>query len=61
MDSNERVAEMLRKLTIVQLGLADVPQGQIRKIVGGSMNEINSIVKLVRSGKKERKGNGSGR
>jgi hypothetical protein len=53
-DPAERTAEMLRTLTIVQLGLAGVGQAQIRKIVGGSMGEINGIVKLIRSGKREK-------
>lgn len=48
-----RTVQWLRKLAIVQLGLADVGQAQIRQIVGGSMNEINGIVKLLRSNKKK--------
>jgi hypothetical protein len=48
-DSEERVAELLRTQIVVELGLAGVGQAQIRKIVGGSMNEINAIVKLLRS------------
>jgi hypothetical protein len=51
-DSGERVVELLRSLIIVQLGLAGVGQAQIRKIVGGSMNDINAIVKLLRSGRR---------
>jgi hypothetical protein len=51
-DSGERVVELLRTLIIVQLGLAGVGQAQIRKIVGGSMNDINAIVKLLRSGRR---------
>ncbi|MDO8434764.1 MAG: hypothetical protein Q7S58_20395 [Candidatus Binatus sp.] len=51
-DSGERVVELLRALIIVQLGLAGVGQAQIRKIVGGSMNDINAIVKLLRSGRR---------
>ena len=50
----ERTAELLRTLTIVQLGLAGVGQLQIRKIVGGAIGEINGIVKLLRSNKRER-------
>jgi hypothetical protein len=41
----------------VQLGLAGVGQANIRKIVGGSMNEINGIVKLLRSKKQRTRGN----
>ena len=48
-DPGERMVELLRALIIVELGLAGVGQAQIRKIVGGSMNEINGIVKLLRS------------
>ncbi len=51
-DPAEKTAELFRKLTIVQLGLAGVGQSQIRKIVGGGMGEINSIVKLLRSNKR---------
>ncbi len=57
-DTAVRTAELLRILTIVQLGLAGVGQAQIRKIVGGSMNDINGIVKLLQSGKRGRKVNG---
>ena len=52
-DPSLRSAELLWKLTIVQLGLAGVGQAQIREIVGGSMNEINAIVKLLRAKKKK--------
>ncbi len=52
-DPSVRSAELLWKLTIVQLGLADVGQAQIREIVGGSMNEINAIVKLLRTKRKK--------
>lgn len=48
-DPGERMVELLRALIIVKLGLAGVGQAQIRKIVGGSMNDINGIVKLLRS------------
>jgi hypothetical protein len=56
-DTATRTVELLRKLTIVQLGLAGVGQAQIRQIVGGSMNEINGIVKLLRSKKQRRQPN----
>jgi hypothetical protein len=56
-DTAARMVELLRTLTIVQLGLAGVGQAQIRKIIGGSMNDINGIVKLLRSG---RRGKGKG-
>ncbi len=38
---------LLRKLLIVQLGLAGVGQAQIRMIVGGAMGDVNGIVKLL--------------
>lgn len=53
-DSGVRTVELLRTLTIVQLGLAGVGQAQIRKIVGGSMNEINAVVKLLSRPRKQR-------
>jgi hypothetical protein len=57
-DTAIRTVELLRKSLIVQLGLAGVGQTQIRTIVGGSMNDINAIVKLVNSGKRGKKANG---
>ncbi len=39
------VAELLRSILIVQLGLAKVAQNDIRKIVGCSMGRVNDIVK----------------
>jgi hypothetical protein len=54
MEPAERTAELLKTLTIVQLGLAGVGQTQIRKIVGGDIVKINGIVKLLRSKKRER-------
>ena len=57
-DTGIRTVELLRKSLIVQLGLAGVGQAQIRTIVGGSMNDINAIVKLVNSGKRGKKSNG---
>lgn len=52
MEPAERTVDLLRKLTIVHLGLAGVGQLQIQKIVGGGMGEINGIVKLLKSGKR---------
>jgi hypothetical protein len=40
--------ELLQKLLIVQLGLAGVPQRQIRKIVGCSTTVVTGIVKHLR-------------
>jgi hypothetical protein len=56
-DTGTRTVELLRKSLIVQLGLAGVGQIQIRTIVGGSMNDINAILKLLRSGQRGRKRN----
>lgn len=46
--SHERTPDLLRDLIIVQLGLAKVGQKEIREIVGGGINHINRIVKLLR-------------
>jgi hypothetical protein len=54
MEPAERTADLLKILTIVQLGLAGIGQTQIRKIVGGDIGKINGIVKLLRSKKRER-------
>jgi len=45
---------LLRNLIIVQLGLAGVGQREIRSILGGSMADINNIVKLIRKSQKKR-------
>jgi len=57
-DTTAKTVELLRTSLIVQLGLAGVGQAQIRKIVGGSMNDINAIVKLLHSGKRGKTANG---
>ena len=57
-DPAEKAVDLLRTLTIVQLGLAGVGQAQIRKIVGGAMGDINAIVKLLNSGKRGKLANG---
>jgi hypothetical protein len=56
-DPNEKTADLLRKLTIVQLGLSGVGQVQIRQIVGGRMGEINGIIKLLRRKKRGKQSN----
>ncbi len=48
-------ATAVRRLTIVQLGLAGVGQTEIRKIVGVNINEVNAIVKLLRRKKRGKK------
>ena len=52
-DAAAKSVELLHKLLITQLGLAGVGQAQIREIVGGSMNDINAIVKLLRPKRKK--------
>ena len=42
---DEEIAELLRDLLIVQLGLAKVAQNDIRKILGCSMGRVNGILK----------------
>jgi hypothetical protein len=37
--------DLLRDILIVQLGLAGLPQAQIREIVGVDMHRVNRIVK----------------
>ena len=50
--AQEQTNKLLRDLIIIQLGLAGVGQQKIRSIVGGGMNDINRLIKLIRkSGK----------
>ncbi len=46
-ESDSGTEQLLRRLTIVQLGLAGIPQKNIRRIVGGAIGKINGIVKLL--------------
>jgi hypothetical protein len=57
-DIGEKTVDLLRKLLIVQLGLAGVGQAQVRTIVGGGMNDVNAILKLLNSGRRGRKVDG---
>ena len=41
--------EVLKDILITQLGLAGVPQQNIRRIVGCSINRVNAIVKHLKS------------
>ncbi|MCI0695186.1 hypothetical protein L0337_24650 [candidate division KSB1 bacterium] len=43
-----KTAELLRDLITIQLSLAGVGQREIRSIVGGNMNRINGICKMLR-------------
>lgn len=49
-----KAEDILRDMFIAQLGLAGVPQGQIRQIVGVDIVRVNRIVKLLRKAKGER-------
>ena len=40
--------EVLKDILITQLGLAGVPQQNIRKVVGCSINRVNAIVKHLK-------------
>jgi len=44
---------VLKDMLITQLGLAGVPQQDIRKIVGCSINRVNSIVKYLKRAKRD--------
>lgn len=44
--------DLLRDLLIVQLGLAGLPQANIREIVGVDMHRVNRIVKHFKQAKK---------
>jgi len=50
--AQEQTNKLLRDLIIIQLGLAGVVQQKIRSIVGGDMNDINRLIKLIRKGVK---------
>jgi len=43
--TDEEIAELLRDLLIVQLGLAKVAQNDIRKILSCSIGRVNDILK----------------
>ncbi len=40
--------ELLKKLLIVQLSIARVPQREIAKILGMSLTDVNAIAKYVK-------------
>ena len=48
-DSTEN---LIRNLMIVQMGLAGVGQREIRAVVGGSIDDVNSIVKHLKKSKR---------
>jgi hypothetical protein len=45
--TDEEIVELLKDILIVQLGVARVPQTDIRKIVGCDIGRVNSILKHV--------------
>lgn len=45
MSVTEEHIELLKKILIVQLGLAGVPQTVVRKIVGGDIARVNEVMK----------------
>ena len=47
--TTEETNELLRKLLIIQLGLAGVSQQNIRAVVGGNLKRVTDIMKLVKS------------
>jgi hypothetical protein len=47
------VVEMLKDLLIVQLGIAGVPQQNIRRIVGCNIVRVNKIVKHLKVSKRK--------
>lgn len=42
---SEEQVELLRKILIVQLGLAGVPQNTVRAIVGGDIRRVNDVMR----------------
>ena len=46
--SKQSVEDLLRDLLIVTMGLAGIPQQNIRAVVGGDIVEINRIVKQLK-------------
>lgn len=45
--STEEMTELIRTLLTVQLGMAKVPQENIRKIAACDINRVNGILKLA--------------
>lgn len=56
--TDEEIAELLRDLLIVQLGLAKVAQNNIRKILGCSIGRVNDILKYLPKGQSREAKNG---
>ncbi len=45
--TEEEIVELLRNVLIVQLGMAKVPQYDIRRIAGCGINRINDVLKHI--------------
>ena len=45
LSSTEEQLELLRKILIIQLALAGVPQNTVRAIVGGDIRRVNDVMK----------------
>jgi hypothetical protein len=45
LSASEEQIELLRRILIVQLALAGVPQNTVRAIVGGDIKRINEVMK----------------
>ena len=48
----DTTVEVLKDILITQLGIAGVPQANIRKIVGCDMNRVSAIVRYVKTAKR---------
>jgi hypothetical protein len=48
----DAIVEVLKDILITQLGLAGVPQQNIRRIVGCSINRVNAIVKHLKTSRR---------
>jgi hypothetical protein len=52
--SEEITIDLLKDLLITELGRADVPQLEIRKIVGCDIGKVNRIVKHINRRRREK-------
>ena len=50
---DSKATEVLKDLLIVQLGLAEIPQHTIRKIVGCDMHRVTRIMRHLKRKTKE--------
>ena len=48
----DATVEVLKDILITQLGIAGVPQANIRKIVGCDINRVSAIVRYVKTTKR---------